>query len=137
MNLDEINEDSAYVLFDKNNLEHFNTIIINSLDQTQNLIEFHVKKYIQDFYYRVRKIHGSIYENNDFGNFLEFSAIDDKKIILIENGIIDNFALTEFSKNEYSKFYDGGKVNLNELLSYVEKKFSNESPYYYAVSDII
>lgn len=136
-NTDQINTDNNYVLFDKNNLEHLNTLIINSLDQTQNLIEFHVKKYIQDFYYRVRKIHGNTFESNDFGNFLEFSAIDDKKIILIENGIIDNFALTEFSKSEYLKFYDNRKINLHELLLYVEEKFSKESPYYYAVKDII
>ena len=135
--MDQINTDNNYVLFDKDNLEHLNTLIINSLDQTQNLIEFHVKKYIQDFYYRVRKIHGNTFESDDFGNFLEFSAIDDKKIILIENGIIDNFALTEFSKSEYLKFYDNRKINLNQLLLYVEEKFSNESPYYYAVKDII
>lgn len=137
INANQINTDNNYVLFDKNNLEHLNTLIINSLDQTQNLIEFHVKKYIQDFYYRVRKIHGNAFESDDFGNFLEFSAIDDKKIILIENGIIDNFALSEFSKSEYLKFYDNRKINLNELLLYVEEKFSNESPYYYAVKDII
>lgn len=137
INADQINTDNNYVLFDKNNLEHLNTLIINSLDQTQNLIEFHVKKYIQDFYYRVRKIHGNAFESDNFGNFLEFSAIDDKKIILIENGIIDNFALSEFSKSEYLKFYDNRKINLNELLLYVEEKFSNESPYYYAVKDII
>lgn len=133
----EKNYDDDYELFDKRNIEHLNTLIINSLDQTQNLIEFHVKKYIQDFYYRVRKLHGNTFANESMGNFLEFSAIDDKKIILIENGIIDNFALSEFVKSEYSRFFDDNKVQLNELLKYVEKKFTNESPLYYAVKDII
>ena len=137
LKLDEVNDDSNYVLFDKNNLEHLNSLIINSLDQTQSLIEFHVKKYIQDFYYRLRKLHGNSYESDDIGNFLEFSAIDDNKIILIENGIIDNFALNEFSKAEYLKFYNNRKIDLKELLSYVEIKFTNESPYYYAIKDIM
>lgn len=137
LKLNEVNDDSNYVLFDKNNLEHLNSLIINSLDQTQSLIEFHVKKYIQDFYYRLRKLHGNSYESDDIGNFLEFSAIDDNKIILIENGIIDNFALNEFSKAEYLKFYNNRKIDLKELLSYVEIKFTNESPYYYAIKDIM
>jgi len=137
LKLDEVNDDSNYVLFDKNNLEHLNSLIINSLDQTQSLIEFHVKKYIQDFYYRVRKLHGNIYVSDDIGNFLEFSAIDDNKIILIENGIIDNFAINEFSKAEYLKFYNNRKIDLKKLLLYVEIKFTNESPYYYAIKDIM
>lgn len=134
---DEYNTDEDYELFNKNNLEHINILIINSLDQTQNLIEFHVKKYIQDFYFRIRKIHGQNYINDNMGNFLEFSAIDDKKIILIENGIIDSFALTEFIKSEYSEFFDGNKVKLDQLLNYVRNKFSDESPFYYAVKDIM
>ncbi len=137
LKIDEVNNDTNYVLFNKNNLNHLNSLIINSLDQTQNLIEFHVKKYIQDFYYRVRKLHGNNYENKDIGNFLEFSSVDDKKIILIENGVVDNFALSEFSKNEYLKFYKDREVDLNEMLSYVESKYTNESPYYYAIRDII
>lgn len=137
LRVDEINYDSNYVLFDKNDLNHLNSLIINSLDQTQNLIEFHVKKYIQDFYYRVRKLHGNDYENKDIGNFLEFSSVDDKKIILIENGIVDNFALNEFSKIEYLKFYKDRKVDLEKMLSYVENKYTKESPYYYAIKDII
>lgn len=133
----ENNYDENYELFDKDNLEHMNCLIINSLDQSQNLIEFHVKKYIQDFYYRVRKIHGDFLENNNIGNFLEFSAIDEKKIILIENGIIDNFALVEFSKKEYNEFYNDRKINLRGLLDCIEKKYTDESPYYYAISDML
>jgi len=131
------NTDNKYVLFDKQNVEHLNVLIINSLEQTQNLIEFHVKKYIQDFYYRVRKIHGDIIENKDIGNFLEFSEIDDKKIILIENGIVDNFALSEFSKSEYSKFYNNRKIDLESLLGYIKDKYGNTSPFYYSISDVI
>lgn len=137
VSIHSVNNDLKYVLFNKNNLEHINTLVINSLDQTQNLIEFHVKNYIRDFYYRVRKIHGNSFESSNFGNFLEFSAIDDNKIILIENGIVDSFALTEFSKPEYKQFYNNRKVILTDLLDYVEKKFSISSPYYYAVKDIM
>jgi len=85
----------------------------------------------------VRKLHGNIYVSDDIGNFLEFSAIDDNKIILIENGIIDNFAINEFSKAEYLKFYNNRKIDLKKLLLYVEIKFTNESPYYYAIKDIM
>ena len=129
-------EYDGYEVFDKNNDNHINVLIINSLEQTQTLIEFYVKKYIQDFYLKVRNIFGELYSNDDIGNFLEFSSIDNKKIFLIENGIIDSFALNEFVKEEYNKFYVDKKIKFTEMIDYVKNKFGEDSPFYYSILDI-
>lgn len=129
-------EYDGYEVFDKNNDNHINVLIINSLEQTQTLIEFYVKKYIQDFYLKVRNIFGELYSNDDIGNFLEFSSIDNKKIFLIENGIIDSFALNEFVKEEYNQFYVDKKIKFTEMIDYIKNKFGEDSPFYYSILDI-
>ena len=129
-------EYDGYEVFDKNNDNHINVLIINSLEQTQTLIEFYVKKYIQDFYLKVRNIFGELYSNDDIGNFLEFSSTDNKKIFLIENGIIDSFALNEFVKEEYNQFYVDKKIKFTEMIDYVKNKFGEDSPFYYSILDI-
>lgn len=130
------NEYEGYEVFDKDNDNHINVLIINSLEQTQTLIEFYVKKYIQDFYLRVRNIFGEMYSSDDIGSFLEFNSIDNKKIFLIENGIIDSFALNEFIKEEYNQFYLDKKIRWVEMIKYVKNKFGDTSPLYYSILDI-
>lgn len=127
----------GYELLDENNTKHINVLIVNCLDLLQNLIEYDIKKYIQDFIFRVKKIASNEYNTEKMGNFVEFSSTDNKKVFLMENGIIDSFALNEFVKSEYNQFFEENKINYEELLSYIQVKHGMDSPFYYEIYDLI
>lgn len=127
----------GYELLDENNTKHINVLIVNCLDLLQNLIEYDIKKYIQDFIFRVKKIASNEYNTEKMGNFVEFSSTDNKKVFLMENGIIDSFALNEFVKSEYNQFFEENKINYEELLSYIQVKYGMDSPFYYEIYDLI
>lgn len=130
--------DQFSTLFDENNSEHINIMIINSLFDVQNIIEFDVKKYIQDFYYRANKLHNIFFNDESFENFIDFSTIDKPKIKLMNLGIIDSFAINEIIKNRnYKDIIDKSQIDLNDLLKRVEKIAGDESPLYYAIKDVI
>ena len=127
----------GYELLDENNSKHINVMIVNCLDLSQNLIEYDIKKYIQDFIYRVRKLKSKQYNTEKMGNFIEFSSTDNKKVFLMEKGIIDSFALNEFVKSEYNIFFEDNKIKYEELLNYIKEKYGTDSPFYYEIYDLI
>ena len=127
--------------FDYRNMKIFNrerdinTYIYTVLYDIQNLIEFELKKYIQDLYYRVKKINNnSIVEVEEI---LDYSTVDQKKISLNNIGIIDNFAINMLSKEEYSIFFNEDKnVKINELKEYA-LELPEDDPMRYAILDVI
>ncbi|MDD3187450.1 MAG: DEAD/DEAH box helicase [Bacilli bacterium] len=121
-----------------NNKKHLNIIIINSLFDVQNLIEFEVKKYIQDFYYRVNKMHNVTYKDENVENFIDFTTTEKKKINLMNIGIIDTFAINDIVKNKnYDEIISNDNIELNELFKKVSELEGDESPLYYAIKDIV
>lgn len=127
----------GYELLDYNNSKHINVLIVNCLDLTQSLIEYDIKKYIQDFIYRVKKLKTKQYNTEKMGNFIEFSSTDNKKVFLMEKGIIDTFALNEFVKTEYDTFFDNNTIKYEKLLDYIKEKYGTDSPFYYEIYDLI
>lgn len=128
----------GYVPFQYNNIEHINIIITNSLFDVQNIIEFDVKKYIQDFYYRVNKINNIRYTDKNLENFIDFSTIDNRKVALMNIGLVDTFAINEIVKNkEYVEIINNETIDLNSLFDKIIELEGDESPIYYAVKDII
>lgn len=127
--------------FDYRNMKIFNrerdinTYIYTVLYDIQNLIEFELKKYIQDLYYRVKKINNnSIVEVEEI---LDYSTVDQKKISLNNIGIVDNFAINMLSKEEYSIFFNEDKnVKINELKEYA-LELPEDDPMRYAILDVI
>ena len=129
-------EQKGYEKLDLNNKKHINVIIINSLFDVQNIIEFEVKKFIQDFYYRVNKIHNIDFKDSDLENFIDFTTIDNQKIKLMNAGITDAFAINELIKNEkYKSIIEHNNIDKKELLNKIKEIESDESPVYYAVYD--
>ena len=101
------------------------------------MIEYDIKKYIQDFIFRVKKLKSHEYDTEKMGNFIEFSSTDNKKVFLMEKGIVDSFALNEFVKMEYNEFFKENNIKYEELLKYVEEKHGIDSPFYYEIYDLI
>lgn len=124
-------------VLDENNSKHINVLIVNCLDLTQKLIEYDIKKYIQDFIFRVKKIKAKQYNTDKMGNFIEFSSTDNKKVFLMEKGIVDAFALNEFIKPEYDSFFENDKIKYEELVNYIKEKYGTDSPFYYEIYDLI
>lgn len=127
--------------FDEKSMKIFNrerdinTYIYTVLYDIQNLIEFELKKYIQDLYYRVKKINNnSIVEVEEI---LDYSTVDKKKISLNNIGIVDNFAINILSKEEYSIFFNEDKsVKINELKQYA-LELPEDDPMRYAILDVV
>lgn len=131
---------NGYVMFDPNNKTHVNSMIINTLDQVQHLIEFDLKRFLQDFYYRVLKIyninHDQVSENTE--RFLEYTTISPTKVKLMKSGISDSFALNFLlSKPKYVEFVDSKVFSLRGLKDMVLHQEGEESPIYYAIADRI
>lgn len=112
-----------------------NTYIYTVLYDIQNLIEFELKKYIQDLYYRIKKINNnSIVEVEEI---LDYSTIEKKKIALSNVGIVDSFAIEILNQKDYSVFFDEeGNVKINELREYANS-LPEEDPMRYAILDVI
>lgn len=112
-----------------------NTYIYTMLYDIQKIIEFHLKKYIQDLYYRVRKINkDTIVEVEEI---LDYSTKDKKKISLNNIGIIDNFAVSLLTKEEFSEFYDlDDNVKIDKLKEYANN-LPEDDPIRYAILDVI
>lgn len=112
-----------------------NTYIYTLLNDIQNIIEFELKKYIQDFYYRIKKIyHKNIVEVEEI---LDYSTVDNKKINLNNIGIIDNFAIDILTKKDYSIFFDeSNNVKKNELVEFA-KELPEDDPLRYAILDVL
>lgn len=112
-----------------------NTYIYTVLYDIQNIIEFELKKYIQDLYYRIKKINNSsIIEVEEI---LDYSTKDKKKIALNNIGIVDNFAINMLTKEEFALFFEeNGQLKIQELKQYASE-LPEDDPMRYAILDVI
>ena len=112
-----------------------NIYIYTLLYDIQNIIEFHLKKYIQDLYYRIKKIKKEpIVEVEEI---LDYSTKDSKKIALSNIGIVDSFAIDILIQEEYANFYkEDGKVKIKQLKEYA-KELPKDDPLRYAILDVL
>ncbi len=112
-----------------------NTYIYTMLYDIQNIIEFHLKKYIQDLYYRIKAINkDTILEVEEI---LDYSTKDKKKISLNNIGIVDGFAISLLTKEEFADFYDSEDNIKVEMLKEYAKNLSDDDPIKYAILDVI
>ena len=118
-----------------NRSRDINTYIYTILYDIQNLIEFELKKYIQDLYYRIKKIsNNSIIEVEEI---LDYSTTDKKKIALNNIGIVDNFAIEMLNHDEFSLFFkEDGNVRIDELRQYANQ-LPEDDPMRYAILDVL
>lgn len=112
-----------------------NTYIYTMLYDVQKIIEFYLKKYIQDLYYRIKRINKDTIKEVE--EILDYSTKDKKKISLNNIGIVDNFAISLLTREEFSEFYDFNEnIKIDKLKEYAYS-LPEYDPLRYAILDVI
>lgn len=110
-----------------------NLLIYSYIYETQNIIEFRVKKYLQDLYYRLLKSKNR--QIKSIEDYLIYSVSNnDKKINLNKLGLIDSFAIDELTLR--SELFDGDIPNIHRMKEYANS-LSLDEPLRYAILDVI
>ena len=110
-----------------------NLLIYSYIYETQNIIEFRVKKYLQDLYYRLLKSKNR--QIKSIEDYLIYSVSNnDKKINLNKLGLMDSFAIDELTLR--SELFDGDIPNINRMKEYANS-LSLDEPLRYAILDVI
>ncbi|GEM_PF-6676740 len=110
-----------------------NLLIYSYIYETQNIIEFRVKKYLQDLYYRLLKSKNR--QIKSIEDYLIYSVSNnDKKINLNKLGLIDSFAIDELTLR--SELFDGDTPNIHRMKEYANS-LSLDEPLRYAILDVI
>lgn len=110
-----------------------NLLIYSYIYETQNIIEFRVKKYLQDLYYRLLKSKNR--QIKSIEDYLIYSVSNnDKKINLNKLGLIDSFAIDELTLK--TELFDGDTPNVHRMKEYANS-LSLDNPLRYAILDVI
>ena len=110
-----------------------NLLIYSYIYETQNIIEFRVKKYLQDLYYRLLKSKDC--QIKSIEDYLIYSVSNnDKKINLNKLGLIDSFAIDELTIK--TELFDGDIPNVERLIKYA-KSLELDDPLRYAILDVV
>jgi hypothetical protein len=109
-----------------------NLLIYSYIYETQNIIEFRVKKYLQDFYYRLVKNKGkSVVEVE---NFLSYDVTDNRRVSLIKFGIVDSFAIDKLKQND--NLFADDEVKRENIIEYANE-LPEDEPLKYAIKDAL
>lgn len=110
-----------------------NLLIYSYIYETQNIIEFRVKKYLQDLYYRLLKSKNR--QIKSIEDYLIYSVSNnDKKINLNKLGLIDSFAIDELTLKD--ELFDGDIPNIQRMKEYANSLGLDE-PLRYAILDVV
>lgn len=120
---------------DYDNNKHINIYIYSIFHDVQKLIEYELKKYIQDFYYRIRKFDNEKIDEVEM--FLDFSTNDRKKIMLNSIGIVDQFAINTLSKSEFDSYFDENNYIKEKDIKEYANNLEDDNPLKYAILDVI
>lgn len=110
-----------------------NILIYTTLRDINVLIEFKLKTFLQDLYYRLGQITEE--RSEDLESFLTHSIVGDKKKIALKNiGIIDDFAINILCK-EKQLFDNNDNPILENILSFAYD-LPQDDPVKYAIEDV-
>lgn len=116
----------AYMPSDKN------ILIYSTLRDINDLIEFKLKLYLQDLYYRLKKC--TTVKSEDIEAFLTHSLVGNKRKLGLKNiGIVDDFAINKLA--DKSNLFINDTPNISEIIRYAEAIDASD-PIKYAVLDI-
>ena len=113
--------------------EDINLLIYSYIYETQNIIEFRVKKYLQDLYYRLFKSKGS--QLKAIEDYLIYStANNEKKVNLKKIGLLDSFAIDELVK--IPDLFEQNIPIIEKLKNYAHA-MSDDNPIKYSILDVL
>lgn len=109
-----------------------NLLVYSYIYEIQNIIDFRVKKYLQDLYYRLIKKRGKSIESVE--DFLIYNTINNQRKISLNNiGLLDSFAIDEISKID--ELFKNDLIQIAALKEYGHK-LSLDDPLRYAILDV-
>ena len=109
-----------------------NILIYSTLRDINDLIEFKLKLYLQDLYYRLKKC--TTVKSEDIEAFLTHSLVGNKRKLGLKNiGIVDDFAINKLA--DKSNLFINDTPNISEIIRYAEALDASD-PIKYAVLDI-
>ncbi len=119
---------------DFNSKKHLNLLIYSCLFETQKIVEYYYKKYLQDFYYRLKKINTN--NINEVELFLDYTTLDNKKINLTKIGLVDQFAINELSSSKYDEYFENDLISA-ENIKKIYDTLKDDDPFKYSIEDIV
>lgn len=109
-----------------------NTLVYSTMRDINDLIEFKLKIYLQDLYYRLKKC--TSVKSEDIEAFLTHSLVGNKRKLGLKNiGIVDDFAVNKLA--EKSNLFVDDIPNIPEIIRYADALDSSD-PIKYAVLDV-
>lgn len=114
--------------------KHLNLLIYSCLHETQKIVEYYYKKYLQDFYYRLRKLKSN--DINEVELFLDYTTLDPKKIYLSKIGLVDQFAINELSRSKYDEYFVDGCIS-SDNIKLIYDSLEDDDPFKYSIEDIV
>ncbi len=112
--------------------EDKNLLIYSTMKDVSDLIEFKLKIYLQDLYYRLDQI--SVNRSRDLESFLTHSVVGNPHKLALKNlGIVDDFAINALC--DKSELFINEEPDLDAILKYASKLADNE-PLKYAIQDV-
>ena len=110
-----------------------NILIYGIMADINDLIEYRLKVYLQDLYYRLSKITKE--RSQDLESFLTHSVVGNKKKIGLKNiGIVDDFAINSLC--EQSQLFDENEEpKILDILNFA-KSLNEDDPIRYSIKDI-
>lgn len=109
-----------------------NILIYSTMRDMNDLIEFKLKIYLQDLYYRLKKCAGV--KSEEIEDFLTHSLVGNKRKLGLKNiGIVDDFAVNKLA--DKSNLFVEDTPNISEIIRYANALDSSD-PIKYAILDV-
>jgi len=110
-----------------------NLLIYSTMSDISNLIEFKLKVYLQDLYYRLGQL--TTERSLDLESFLTHSIVGNKKKIGLKNiGIVDDFAINTLC--EQPQLFDSNdSPNIDSIRSFANT-LNEDDPIRYSIKDV-
>lgn len=110
-----------------------NILIYGTMSDINNLIEYRLKVYLQDLYYRIGKVTKE--RSQDLESFLTHSIVGNKKKIGLKNiGIVDDFAINSLC--DQPQLFDKNENPLVPNIIEFSKSLNEDDPIKYSIKDI-
>lgn len=132
------NQERIKLLFDGYNLRDYtendrNILIYSTMADISNLIEYKLKIYLQDLYYRLGQLTDE--RSYDLESFLTHSIVGNKKKIGLKNiGIVDDFAINILC--EQPQLFDNNDAPQVAALMNFAKTLSEDDPIKFSIQDV-
>lgn len=129
---------NRYVYVYGRNLREYNSpdkniLIYDTMTDINNVIEYRLKVYLQDLYYRLGKITSE--RSKDLESFLTHSIVGNKKKIGLKNiGIVDDFAINSLCEQP-ELFDENNEPRIANIIKFA-KSLKEDDPIKYSIIDV-